>query len=213
MNVGAADSGDLTRPALLLREHERTGEAITSHYLAIARLAGLSLVAFGAGAALGPGDVVRILVPIGLALVALYLLDVLRQLMLLTGYRRYLEDEINAVAGERVLLWTSWIAPLLVHRSPSRHLLLALYGLSVLTASGVSVVASVTYEGAGAAWVQAGGLVFWMATWVAGLAATVENIGAAERARTWAEAARSAPADASAVELFRRRRRRGQAGA
>jgi hypothetical protein len=81
---------------LLLKEHDRVGTAIMTLYVALERGMALAFGVAGLTAAFGKGHVAAVFLPILLGVIVLYVLDHLNEIMVLGGYKIYLEKRLNS---------------------------------------------------------------------------------------------------------------------
>lgn len=101
--------------AVLLREAEGTAAAIRSLFLFSERVIalGLSLLALGASVGVAQdAQEVLVALPFGVISLAGYgLVHLGTELLMLGGYRRYLEESINDLVGGDALTWESKVVP------------------------------------------------------------------------------------------------------
>lgn len=98
---------------LLAEECRTCGESIRTLFLATEKVIGLGLAIMAAGMAYGLKEGIHeilVLLPVGIFGVLLYGIYISTEILSLGGYRRYLEEGINAAFGEAIFYWESGIA-------------------------------------------------------------------------------------------------------
>lgn len=95
-----ANDGDQSRRyERLCAEHDDYGKAIRDLMTTLDRMLGLALIIFGVGASLGRSgpsrDLLVVLLPFGLYVVAAYTLWLVGEVVAMGTYKAYLEDEIQ----------------------------------------------------------------------------------------------------------------------
>lgn len=175
----------MTRADALFAESQRIGDAIKDHYLALRRVIGLAAVVLAGASAFGTSTLALSVAPIAVGLIALYALDVLRSMMAMSGYRRWLEEQFGqAVAPHaNTLQWDSWISGQVNTSSiGKRGLFVVLYFAITYAAGFISVFAAISYDGPYSGPLAATVAGFWTAFVPATVLGAVEGTRAKRRA-------------------------------
>lgn len=187
--TATAMKGSMKELEILREEHDRLGSVIIAHYSALDRVLGLALVVLGGAALFADNPLSLVFVPMGLGLVGLYALDILHEITMASGYKRWVELRINHEIGSPFLLWESWISEPIAQRGRGKRFLFLLYFVVIVTASIVSLFSAVRYTGEYAVLVQSGSICFWSIFWIGAGIAAAEGFGAADLVYAWANKA------------------------
>jgi hypothetical protein len=98
----------------LCAEHDEYGRAIRELVTSLARMLSIALGVLGLGASFGTGqdrDLLIIVLPFALYVLAAYSLWLIGELMAMGMYKAYLEDEIQTYLERRYVTWERDIAP------------------------------------------------------------------------------------------------------
>lgn len=182
----------MDRLEVLVQENNRVGASMSTHYASLDRVIGLGLIILGGGAAFSDhvGPIAAIGVPIGIAIVTLFAIDTVHEIVTASGYKRVLEAKINAELQHADLVWDSWIVPPINHRGRGKIFLLMAFALTVVVAAIVSIITALRHEGEYETHYRIGTITFWASYAVVATISLIECFRSADTVEHFANSAK-----------------------
>jgi hypothetical protein len=170
---------------VLLLEYGRLSETLHRHYLTLERVIALSLTSVGVTVGLSQSRVALIAGPILLGLVAIYALDLLREIVVIHGQTVWFERRVNVALGTRVLQSQSWVSQPFNIGSRGKMTVYLMMFLTLTSSCVVGIVAALTYEDSYALAIKIGTCSFWVVWMVCAIVSAREAWEIDHRVVAW----------------------------